>query len=138
MFNCKSWATAFINSVEKAEDESSAREITLRFFRLLVRKKRVRHLDSVLAEIKNILNKKRGVVTVSAEYAFPPEDEFESILSEAIKKRTGASSVVVNRCVKPELLGGYRLRIGDEIIDASIRGQLRKLETSMARGDGVN
>lgn len=36
--------------------------------------------------------------------------------------------------VKEELIGGYRLRIGDEIIDASIRSQLQKMEACLAGG----
>ena len=138
MFNAKSWAAAFINSVEKADGQSSAQEITEHFFQLLVKKKRVRYIDSVIVEIKNLLNKKRGIVTVSAEYAFQPTNEFESAICETIKKRTCASGVELAGCVKPELIGGYRLRIGDKIIDASIRGQLHKMKASLAAGDGVN
>jgi len=147
MFNPKPWALAFVNSAEYAASEAgddpvarenAIREITTRFFQLLVKKKRVRHINSIMAEIKNVLNKKRGIVTVSADYAFPPLDEFESILCEVVKKHTRASGVELIGQVKPELIGGYRLRMGDKIIDASIRGQLRKMEASLAAGDGVN
>ena len=155
MFNHKSWAAAFINSVEKAEDDSAAREIAIRFFQLMVRKKRTRHIDSVITEIKNILNKRHGIIAASVEYAFPesaaepngkgpkvhgspPGKGFESILCETIKKRTGASGIDLTMQVNPDLIGGYRLKIGDEIIDASIRGQLRKMESCLASGDGVN
>jgi F-type H+-transporting ATPase subunit delta len=138
MYNYKSWATAFINSVEKAGDDSSARDITTHFFQLLIKKKRIRHVNSVIAEIKNILDKKRGIVTVFAEYASPLEEEFESILCEIIKKRIGASGVNLIGKVNPDLIGGYRLRIGDEIIDTSIRGHLRNMEAWLAGVDGEN
>jgi F-type H+-transporting ATPase subunit delta len=159
MFNCKSWAAAFVNSVDKRGGDteealntlsalaahsasikgdalSSSKETAVRFFLLMIKKKRIRHVDSVISEIKNILNKKRGIVTAWAEYAFQPNKEFESLLCEAIKKRTKASSVQLTGLVNPELIGGYRLRIGDEIIDASIRGQMRKIETCLATADG--
>ena len=156
MFNPKSWAMAFINSVEKAEDDSSAREIAIRFFQLLVMKKRIRHINLVITEIENISNIRRGIIAASVEYAFPfepaaesneqgpevhgspPEKRFESVLCETIKKRTGASGIDLTARVNPDLIGGYRLKIGDEIIDASIRGQLRKMENYLAAGDGVN
>jgi F-type H+-transporting ATPase subunit delta len=55
-------------------------------------------------------------------------------ITEAIKKRTGALRIKLETQVNPELIGGYRLRIGDEIIDASVRSQLRRLESCLAAG----
>ena len=116
----------------------AAQETAMRFFLLMAKKNKIRHIDAVIGEIKNIFDEKGGIIKVSVEYAFPPEKEFESHISEAIKKRTGASAVELAGLVNPELIGGYRLRLGDEIIDASVRSQLRKMETCFAAGDGVN
>jgi F-type H+-transporting ATPase subunit delta len=164
MFTRKSWAAAFINSVINMGGEpeeglntlmaladntsswaasmkgvtlSSAQETALRFYLLLKKKKKVRHIDSVIEEIKNMLNRERGIISISAEYAFPLEREFEALIINVIKKRTGAAKVELTGSLKADLIGGYRLRIGDEIIDASIRGQLRKMEACLA-GDGGN
>ena len=111
-----------------------ALEIALRFLILMVKKNMIRHIDSVIEETKKILDKKNGIVQVSLEYASPPGDE--SRIKEAIKKRTGAVGVELEGRVNPELIGGYRLQIGDEIIDASVRSQLRKLETCLTAGIG--
>ena len=114
---------------------SQAQEIAIRFFLLMVRKDAIRHIDSIIKEIKKILNKKLGVIAVSAEYAREPKkEEFESRVIEAVKKRTGAAKVELTGMVNPELIGGYRLRIGDEIIDASIRCQLQRMEACLAAG----
>jgi len=104
----------------------------------VVRKNIIRHIDPVIAEAKKILDRKNGIVQVSAEYAFPPGEDFEFRIMERIKKQTGAVRVDITGQVNPRLIGGYRLRIGDEIIDASVRLQLRKLETCLASGDGGN
>ena len=181
MFNCKSWAMAFINSLEKEggaieegvetfralaswvsslkgaifgrvaaekmeplirngfsaiETLSQAQETAIKFFLLIVRKNAVRHIASVSEEIKKSLDKKYGVMAVFAEYAFEPGKEFESGIIETIKKRIGAARVELTGRVNPELIGGYRLRIGDEIIDASVRYQLRKMKIRLAAGGG--
>ena len=137
-------AVAVANGKVNAGELPFTEEIALRFFLLMVKKNAVLHIDSAIDEIRNIMDKKRGIIKVTAEYAFPPEKEFESMLSETIKKRAGASGIELTGLVNAELIGGYRLRIGDEIIDASVRGQLRKMETCLASGfyhpggDGVN
>ena len=113
---------------------SQAQETAVRFLLLLVKKNAIRHIDSVTKEIKKFMDKKRGIIAVSLEYAAEPDKEFESLAEEAIKKRTGASKVELKRRIIPELIGGYRLHIGDIIIDASIRQQLQKMEASLASG----
>ncbi|MDR0496421.1 MAG: ATP synthase F1 subunit delta [Treponema sp.] len=173
MFTAKSWAEAFINSIEKEggdiEDSfntlkalaswisllpgtvfgreaaekleplirkgiSAAQETVIRFFLLTVKKNKIRHIDLIIREIKKALDIKRGVIEVSAEYAFQPGKEFESLVQETIKKRTGASRVELTAKINQELIGGYRLRIGDEIIDASVRCQLESLKVCLAAG----
>ena len=110
---------------------SAAFEISLRFLLLLIRKNAFSHAGRIIDEIKKILDKRNGIVRVLVEYSLPPgDDEFR--IKEAIKKRTGACRVDITGRLNPDLIGGYRLRMGDEMIDASIRSQLRKLEAGLA------
>ena len=119
---------------EMAEDAAPARETAVRFIILMVRKNTIRYVDLVIEKAKKLLDKKRGVVEAYAEYAFEPEEEFKSLLIDAIKKRTGAVRVELAWCLNPALIGGYRLRIGDEIIDVSVRSQLRELLAALQSG----
>jgi len=113
---------------------SVSMEIALRFLLLMISKNTFRRFDSIMREIKSALNKKRGLIPISLESAFEPDDEFKSRLTEAVKKRTGAAMVELKLCLNPALIGGYRLRIGNEIIDASVRSQLGQLLTSLQHG----
>ena len=106
---------------------SPARESAIRFFAMMVKKNKTGHLDAVVEEAKKLLDKKNGVIAASVESAFPIDEAVESRIREGIKKRTGAARVDLAWQHRPELIGGYRLRIGNEIIDASVRSQLRKL-----------
>ena len=132
--------------LKKAGVSSPAYETALRFIVLMVRKNKFRHIDSVLAEAKKILDVKNRIVRAVVEYAAAPGEDAagaksakfmdESRIKELIKKRSGAVGVEMVVRNNQELLGGYRLRIGDEVIDASVRSQLKKLGNSLATGDG--
>ena len=108
-----------------------AREAAARLFVFMVRKDTVRHIDSVIEKTKSILDKKHGVIAVFAECAFEPGEDFVSRIKEAVKQRMRAARVDMTWKVNPELLGGYRLKIGDEVIDVSVRLQLRQLEACL-------
>jgi len=124
-------------NVSSAYDASlPALETAIRFLVLAVRKNAIRYIDQVINEIKKSLDKKNGVLTISAEYAITPDGDFESRIKEAIKKKTGANKVEYSGKLNKDLIGGYRLRIGDTVMDASIRSQLSKLEALLAVDGG--
>ena len=130
----------------KADVSSSAHEMALRFIVLMVRKNVFRHIERVLDEAKKLLDIKNRVVRLIVEYANAPGEDAASAKSikfmdegrikELIKKRSGAAVVDMIMRNNQELIGGYRLRIGDELIDASVSSQLKKLAASLAAGDG--
>ena len=109
-------------------------EIAFRFLILMVKRSIFRHFNSVMAEIEKILDKKHGILRADIEYAFPGGEDFELKLKDAIKTRTGAARVEVTGRINPDLVGGYRLHIGDELIDASVVSQLQYLETCLVAG----
>jgi F0F1-type ATP synthase delta subunit len=106
-----------------------------RFLALLIRKDFFHRIDAVMEEIQQIADAARGVLRVYGESAFPMEEEEKRDFIEGIKKGTGAGEIRLEMAVNPELLGGFRLRIGSGAIDASIRGQLQKMAAELAAGE---
>ena len=102
-------------------------EYAIRFVTLLVRKGYFAQLGAAVAALEQRLDAKNGVCTVHAESAQPMDADLQEKIKAGLRKRTGAREVrLVSRLV-PELLGGYRLRIGAELLDTSLKGQLEKM-----------
>ncbi|MCL2007477.1 MAG: ATP synthase F1 subunit delta [Treponema sp.] len=108
-------------------------ELSVRFIILTVRKNMFKQLKLIIDDITRIMNKRWQIIEATMEYALPCEEqaEFENSLSEAIKRRSGASKVLLSTRQNPALLGGYRVRIGDDVFDASIRSQLEELKIGL-------
>jgi ATP synthase F1 delta subunit len=109
----------------------AAAEYAIRFITLLVEKNLQGNIDTVMQKKEKIVDDRNGVLEVTTESAFPPDDAFEEEFKRQILQRTGAAGVKIKRRVVPELLGGYRLRIGGFFIDASLKGQLEKLTAEL-------
>ena len=132
--------------LRKAGVSSPVYEMALRFIVLMVRKNVFHHIGRVLDEAKRLLDRKNRIVRIIVEYAAAPGEDAagaksakfvdEGRIKELVKKRSGAAGVEMVMRNNQELFGGYRLRIGDEVIDASVRSQLKKLAASLAAGDG--
>jgi F-type H+-transporting ATPase subunit delta len=103
-----------------------------RFLALLIRKNFFFRVDEIMGEIKNIADAAKGILPVYVESAFPMDEKEQGDFIEGIRRETGAGEIRLDLKVNPELLGGCRVRIGAELIDASLRGQLQKMAAELA------
>jgi len=106
-------------------------EYAIRFICLLVEKDCFRYIDTLLARIEQKLDEQKGILALSLEAAAPVDLSLEKELTRIIKERMGASGVKMKTSVKPELLGGYRLRLGGFYIDASLKGQIDRMKADL-------
>jgi F-type H+-transporting ATPase subunit delta len=116
-----------------ADAQDRGVEYALRFVTLMARKGYFKHLGAVLDAVERRVDAENGVLTVNAESVNPLGDELQETLSAALKKRTGAREIRLVSRIVPELLGGYRLRIGSELIDTSLRGQIQRMTMDLHR-----
>ena len=109
-------------------------DLTRDFLLTLNRKGRLGHLPAIAA-LDQILQEAFGRVEVDVYTAEPMGQEGLS----SIRERLGASlkkEVVVHPYTDESMIGGVRLRIGDQLVDASISTKLRRIREQLAR-DGA-
>lgn len=121
--------------IELRKKESVAGEIfknfsdnAKRMIALVIRHGRESHLKEIAQEFINKVEDLRGVQRVSLTSA-------SDLSKETIKKIIDSSNLVKNTfdydlkiAVKPDILGGYILRVGDQQIDASVKSQLSQIK----------
>ena len=128
-------AAGFPGSKEGAAADPAAlpaAEYAVRFISLLVEKNFFKHIDPLLRRIEKLLDEQKGILDVTAESAVPPDGAFEEALRRVIMQKTGAAGIRMQSRLAPELLGGYRLRIGGFYVDASLKGQIEQMAANLA------
>ena len=100
---------------------------TLGLLSFVVEQGRGRQLPQILEELSNIAAEARQSVVAEVRSAVPLDDsqtkQLEKALSEATRK-----NVTVKTLVDPSVLGGVVAKIGDTVIDGSIRRRLEQLK----------
>lgn len=104
------------------------------FIDLLLSNFRLGYLPEILETINDLLNKRLGRAVAEVTSAHPLSDSQQDRLSRALEKKIG-KSIELRVSVDPTLLGGFVTLIGSDRYDVSLRGQLDRLNTSMAEGD---
>jgi len=120
--------------VQQVLDGRALKSVAL-FIDLLLRKKRVNELPSIVSEFEALVERKEGVQRAQVVSAVPLTEAERARLHAEIERMTG-KKIRLTAEVDTRLLGGALVRIGDRVIDRSVRTLLeavehRLLETSV-------
>jgi len=94
---------------------------------LLLRKKRLNHLEGIVREFEALVEKQQGVRRAHVVSAVPlTGDELHRLHVELERYTKAKIKLAVS--VEPELLGGALVRIGDRVIDRTVKSLLEAME----------
>jgi F-type H+-transporting ATPase subunit delta len=110
--------------------EGKVHEVTLSYLFLLVDKRREEAMTATEAVFVELANEARGIVVVDVTSAIELTRQEENRLREKLSVRTGKRVELVVH-IDPSVIGGMIVKIGDTLIDGSIRGQLIALKEKM-------
>ena len=115
-------------------EKSGFSDLVKNFLRLLLEKERLVELPGVLDHYERLADEISNVTRASIETARPLDEG-------AVKRVVSALESITSGDVKAEvvqdesLIGGIRVRIGDLVLDGSVRSQLAGLTESLKRGE---
>lgn len=104
--------------------------VTLNFIMMIVDKKRETYIDVIVEEYKDMADEFRNIAKVDLIAAKEVPEEDVKYLAEKLSASTG-KTVQLNLKVDPTLLGGVKLRMGDQIIDGTVAKKLEMLKEQL-------
>lgn len=99
--------------------------------RLLIERRRVGITREILAHYDALTDKASGIVRVEVTTAVPADDALEQRIRDSLSKQLGSDVQTVVRS-DPSIIGGLVIRIGDRVIDDSLRTHLQQLQAALA------
>jgi F-type H+-transporting ATPase subunit delta len=105
----------------------------LNLVRLLTERGRADRVAAVAAEYHRLLRQERGIVEAIVTSATPLDAELEQAIRKHVTEIAGGPVELQVR-VDEALIGGVTVRIGDNLLDASVRGRLERLRNQLLAG----
>ncbi|MBE9048906.1 F0F1 ATP synthase subunit delta [Nostocales cyanobacterium LEGE 11386] len=102
------------------------------FLLLLVDKRRIVFLEPVLQQYLALLRQLNQTVLAEITSAVPLSEAQKQAVVEKVLAITNARQVELETKIDRELIGGVIIKVGSQVIDASLRGQLRRLSLRLS------
>jgi F-type H+-transporting ATPase subunit delta len=97
------------------------------FLLVLVDKRRIAFLESIFEQYLALLRQLNQTVLAEVISAVPLTEAQQQAIIQKVIAISNARQVELETKVDSELIGGVIIKVGSQVIDASIRGQLRRL-----------
>jgi F-type H+-transporting ATPase subunit delta len=111
---------------------SGADDTTLNFLRLLIEKHRMPVIFRVRAEFDQLWEEENKLLPVTVTSAVELPKETVKQIGDRIAEQTDRK-VDLQSKVDPDILGGIVVRVGNSVLDASIRNRLENFRKQVAR-----
>lgn len=98
--------------------------------RLLVERKRIAILPGVLEQYRVLADRAAGVLHADVTVAVAADRALVERITGSLRERFGAT-VRVEVHTDPAIIGGLVIRVGDRLIDNSVRTHLQQLQASL-------
>lgn len=110
--------------------EGVVNPLVLRLFELLLIRKRVGSLPEISTSFSRLLEESKNIARAEVRTAVPLDTELENKLRESLEGITG-KKILMEKVVDDKLIGGVLVRIGDELLDSTIRTRLGDMKEEL-------
>jgi F-type H+-transporting ATPase subunit delta len=111
---------------------SGADERFLNFLKLLAERHRMPVLPRIRRQFQSRWSEEKQLLPVSVTSAVDLDEELVKGIGDRIEEQTGRT-VDLSSQVDPEVLGGLVVRVGNMVMDASVRSRLEKIRKQVLK-----
>jgi F-type H+-transporting ATPase subunit delta len=104
--------------------------LTLSFIRLAITKKREEYLSGMARIYIDLFKKEKGIKQAFITTAVPIDKEIRTAIINMIKKVYN-TEIELDDKIDKQIIGGFILQVEDQLLDASVTGQIRKIRKSL-------
>ncbi len=120
--------------LKKLLERINPNKVVTNFCYLLADKNRLDQLAEIQAYYAQLLDQHQGILRGEVVTAIKLADNLKQNIASKLEEQSG-QQVVLDYKVDQEIVGGLVLKVGDKVLDASLRAQLQNLKENIKRGE---
>lgn len=102
-----------------------------KFLLLVIRNNRAEYLRKIALSYVNLYRENHDIAKVEIESAAElPQEQVQAIV-DIVRRQMPGTTLEVEQSIDPDLIGGFTVKVGDVLLDASIKNELKKLRLKL-------
>lgn len=130
----KKIAQVLLENLKNASNEKEESYILDSFIKTLKNKSELKHLESITYTLKDLIEEDTGTVKAHVTVQERMTPQVKNNLRSTLKEKYKANDVYITEKVDERILGGFKLKIGEEVYDATIKNKLMRLGQALQMG----
>jgi F-type H+-transporting ATPase subunit delta len=104
------------------------------FLHILAERDRLAEVPGIADALRDLINQRRGIITAEVTTAIPLDASLERMVAQRLGTylNRDPDKVTIRSRVDPSIIGGVIARVGDQLIDDSVRGRIQRLRRTLA------
>ena len=103
------------------------------FLSVIIEKRREDRLEEILNRFIRLAEASMGIGRVSVRTAFPVTEKEKAAIEEKVRQTAGYQTLYFNYETDESLIGGLVIRLGDRVVDGSVKNRLDKLTRELLK-----
>ncbi len=126
----KQYAQSLFEATKDAS-ESEAIEVTQKLAEVLASNNQMSQTEKILDYFNSLWNREKGIIEAEVISANELDKEMLTLLNGYIVKLLKDKEVVIKQKIDKSVKGGFIIRLGDKILDASLSTRIKELKKTL-------
>ncbi|MGE5328592.1 MAG: ATP synthase F1 subunit delta [Deltaproteobacteria bacterium] len=122
------------NSKKEAIEKIFGNDIhkdSVNFLKILIDKGRMKNFSGIIEQYKLLADEIKKCLNLKIISTEPLSESQINKLGEKLRLQYGSENVKADNVIDPSIFGGVIVKIGDKMIDGSIKGKLDRMQSAM-------
>ncbi|KKQ62031.1 MAG: ATP synthase F1 subunit delta [Parcubacteria group bacterium GW2011_GWE2_38_18] len=129
----RQYAVSLYETVKDAKNNEQKKEVIKNFITLLVKNNNLNKASGIIEEFNKIWAKETGIIDATVFSATKLDKESLEDLEKFAINVSGAKEVIIDNQIDKEVLAGFILKVGDQILDGSMKTKIKELKAEMGK-----
>jgi ATP synthase F1 delta subunit len=101
--------------------------------KVLAKNNQIKNINSIISKFRDIWNKEEGIVEAEVVSREKLNSGIRNEIEKYIENKYKSGKVEIIEKIDSDIKGGIIVKVGDEVMDASISGRLKRLKSSLEK-----
>lgn len=123
----KKMAQEVHTALNKSQNKEEDARVLMTLVKVLSDKKALNYSEGIISALKDLLDKEQGIIKVEVTVQERLDEDSKAVLVRTLKEIYSAREIILTESIDQRILGGIKLKIGEEVYDATVKNTLGQL-----------